>query len=303
MNEIEKAKAAKEFDEVLLERRPFSEFCILFDRYGKDCPRIFLQMIAYDMMLNADFLTRCNKAHLYAIYMSMPSMCNSGRIATRIFLDKTIPLETRGLFWSKIQYHKLNETATEKLFLDDINLINTSRAGAIVNRSNRDNLNAAIRSDSISSFELNRRLLGIEIRKSLIEYLLMRNAANIFLYLFDKYPRKFYAIRPKENWLFFILNNMKNHHLSENTALHLLTEIEKKEPGIVARIRDPWGNTLLWYTSERTNTIKKMLIDCGCRPEIKNIFGLSIKLLEENNIDSYEKEFVSRYGEPFERRH
>ena len=32
MNEIEKEKAAKEFDEVLLERRPFSEFCNLFDR-------------------------------------------------------------------------------------------------------------------------------------------------------------------------------------------------------------------------------------------------------------------------------
>jgi len=297
MNEIEAIKAAKEFDEVLLERKPFSVFSNLFDSYGNNCPYIFHKMIAYDMMLNADFLIQCNKAHLYAIYLSMPGMCESERIATRILLDKTIPLEIRAFFCREISYRKLTyETPAEKFFLEEISPLDFSRTGSIINRPNRDKLNEAINSDSISSFELNRQLLGIEIRKTLIEYLLMRNAPHIFSYLLSKYPQKFYSVRSKENWMFYILNNMQERRIFESTALHLLAEFEKNEPGIIARIRDPWNNTLLWYTPAYDKDIRKVLMDFGCCVEAKNAFGLSVKMLDENNADCYKREFVEKYG-------
>ena len=77
---------------------------------------------------------------------------------------------------------------------------------------------------------------------------------------------------------------------------YTIAEFEKNEPGIIARIRDPWNNTLLWYTPTYDKDIRKMLMDFGCCIEAKNAFGLSVKMLDENNADCYKREFIEKYG-------
>lgn len=328
-------KAAMEFDDLFFRNAPFSDFCKLFDLYGRDCPEIFEHMITRDLLFNADFLVQCNKAHLYAIRdcMKINETAYKVRIATRIVLDQKIPSEIRAFFWEETQ-HEIkywgNEkrlarevlldnydimsvmkengigTPVELKFLNDISSFNFRRAETYIFNSSRRNLKAALDSDSIASFEINREFLGSEIGTTMIDCLLVCGAVQIFFYLLNKHPRKFLNLRTKENWLFAIVKNSSGiAHLaggekeSVKRIIGFLKNFECYDPGIIARVRDPWDNNLLWYVPFRYNCrdIYKCLVDLGCNPEWKNKFGLSRKLISENSRENYENEFDQKYPE------
>lgn len=150
-----------------------------------------------------------------------------------------------------------------------------------------------IRMDSISVFELNRQVSDQNITLTLLHYLLQSNAVQCFLHLVENFPKQVFEWRTAEEWLFTVC-----HDVTEKTAIPAILWFEKKKPGIIARARDPWGNTLLWHTLARENAdeLQRTLILNGCDANAKNQWGLSWRLVKGNTLKS--KEVIKCPEEP-----
>lgn len=196
----------------------------------------------------------------------------------------------------------IGRTKDETTFLKNCWLL----CSGITYKKGREILVKSIQNDSVSQFEITRQLLGLDVEKRLLDSLVSNGAINIFFYLLLKCPKKVLRDRSLELWLFAICRD-----LNGDKALPFINKIEELRPGVIASAKDPWGNNLLWYivlhkASQQINrmfcrdeAIKYRLIELGCDPDSKNMFGLSARLVEENNERSYEEFFFCRfYGCP-----
>lgn len=138
-----------------------------------------------------------------------------------------------------------------------------------------------IRQDSVSIFEMHRQMAGRESAITMLLHLLDANAVKCFVYLLAHFPKQVYKCRPAEEWLFTVCRNT-----SENTAIPTIQLIEEEKPGIVASACDPWGNTLLGnmlQNRKRDEKLQNFLISLGCAPDALNQWGLSYRIVKENN--------------------
>ncbi|MBE6373074.1 MAG: hypothetical protein E7055_13505 [Lentisphaerae bacterium] len=148
--------------------------------------------------------------------------------------------------------------------------------------SPENEIKEAIDNDQVSFFEIDRQLHGKEISKTMLIYLLHHNAVKCFMHLLVHYPAAVYRYRTPEEWLFTVCRCCP-----AKMAIPIISEIEKDKPGIVAKARDPWGNTLLWNTFQNlysTEKIQKKLIFLGCDPAAENQWGLSYRIVKENTL-------------------
>lgn len=139
-----------------------------------------------------------------------------------------------------------------------------------------------IRQDSVSIFEMYRQMAGRKITVTMLHCLLRFHAVKCFVYLLANFPEKVYKYRTPEQWLFTVCRNS-----SAETAILIVQWIEEDRPGIVANVRDPWGNTLLWNTLHNRHSVGKLqnvLVSFGCDPEALNQWGLSFRIVKENRL-------------------
>ena len=164
-------------------------------------------------------------------------------------------------------------------------------------------LSAAIRADSVSVFEMTRQLENRRIGDALMQFLILTRAAKCFTYLVSHYPQQVFKLRSPEEWLITVCR-----YAEDEFAAAAADELERQVPGIVGRTRDPWGNTplwntffdpdlelsffLCWFNKQLRNMripgavgkakLRAALIRLGCDPDAKNAWGLSYRLLKEN---------------------
>ena len=142
-------------------------------------------------------------------------------------------------------------------------------------------LEGAIARDHFASFEINRQLECRRIDCTIPEQLLRRDAASCFTRLMANHPEKVFKVRTPGEWLITVCRCAKDEF-----AVAAANELEREFPGIVARTRDPWGNTPLWNTfcnAEPTEKLRAELIRFGCDPDAENEQGLSYRLLYDND--------------------
>ena len=317
MNEVERIRAAGKFDSIFMDDESFFEFNRLFERYGKDCPAIFEHIRFIDKMLSPDFICQCDDCQLFAIQHGIMSDEDNGiYLLAKVILDRRIPDRIRAVFWNTLmemcfcnvyelqRLHKglhgdtrtlfdiiiRHKVGTEEqiLFARQILSMNIKRASNFALKPCNEQLIKAICMDSISLFEINRQLLGIDIGASLLDSLIIKGAENIFLHLLKNTPEKVFKTRSKENWLFAIVNS----RLHEKIVIRFINLFETIDPGIVARVRDPWGNSLLLYApiidrDFSKEPLPRRLIELGCEQPCWNISGLSGYAIQKFGIETF----------------
>ena len=127
-------------------------------------------------------------------------------------------------------------------FIDEVLSLNFRRAWSHVFKPGREQLIMAIRKDSIPLFEIHWQILGMECTISLMDVLIEEDAPNIFFHLLRSNSNKILHMRSIKSWIIAIFREV---FVSE--AIKFAEGFEKNEPGIVSKVRDPWGNTLLHY--------------------------------------------------------
>ena len=325
MNEVERIRAAGKFDSIFMDDESFFEFNCLFERYGKDCPAIFEHIRFIDKMLSPDFICQCDDCQLFAIQHGIMSDKDNGiYMLAKAILDRRIPDRIRAVFYNTLremwfyndyEFQRLNKglhgdtralfdiiirhkvgTEEQILFARQILSMNIKRSSNFALKPCNEQLIKAICMDSISLFEINRQLLGIDIGASLLDSLIIKGAENIFLHLLKNTPEKVFKTRSKENWLFAIVNSM----LHEKIVVKFINLFETIDPGIVARVRDPWGNSLLLYApivdgDFSNKPLHRRLIELGCEQPCWNISGLSGYAIQKFGIETFAIPFRRKY--------
>ena len=297
--------AAAAFDSVFREDAPFEDFCHIFDEC-EDPEKVFMSMLYCDRLVSRDFLARCEKKHLFAIYkfLSNSRRRTSFRLTSQVVWDRQIPDSVRALFWHIVEESHLSSCSSMKYDWEletDAESSAFNRKTAFAERYDSPKgiispqLEDAIRHDSVALFEINRQLSGKQIGVSLLEHLLKREARQCFACLLNTNSQKIFKIKSPEEWLFLFCRVV-----SEKTAVLLVETMENLLPGIVARVRDPWGNNLLWYARQSQNhwtqhtELMRELVDLGCDADSRNNFGLSVSLVEANSYERYFHELIER---------
>ena len=92
--------AADAFDSIFREDAPFEDFCRIFDEC-EDPEVVFLSMLYCDRLVSRDFLAKCEKKHLFAIYKFLSNCRNHNyiRLTSQVVWDRRIPDPVRALFW------------------------------------------------------------------------------------------------------------------------------------------------------------------------------------------------------------
>ena len=142
--------------------------------------------------------------------------------------------------------------------------------------------------DSFAVFELNRELEARKIGDSMLEHLIRSDAARCFTHILAHYPERVFKLRSPQEWLITVCREAR-----EKLAVAAVNELERQFPGIVGKTRDPWGNTPLWNTLANVHHVEMLqteLLRLGCDPDAKNEWGLSYRLLEDNDPDRYHHE-------------
>jgi len=328
MNEVERIRAAGKFDSIFMDDESFFEFYCLFERYGKDCPAIFEHIRFIDKMLSPDFICQCDDCQLFAIQHGIMSDKDNGiYMLAKAILDRRIPDRIRAVFYNTLremwfyndyEFQRLNKglhgdtrtlfdiiirhkvgTDEQILFARQILSMNIKRSSNFALKPCNEQLIKAICMDSISLFEINRQLLGIDIGASLLDSLIIKGAENIFLHLLKNTPEKVFKTRSKENWLFAIVNS----RLHEKIVVKFINLFETIDPGIVARVRDPWGNSLLLYApivdgDFSNKPLHRRLIELGCEQPCWNISGLSGYAIQKFGIETFAIPFRRKYCLP-----
>ena len=319
--------AAAEFDSLFFSKAPFSEFSNLFEKYAIYCPEIFKHMLFRDKMLEVDFLINCDKAHLFAIDCGLErdSSAWRARIAARTMLDKNVPGRVKAFMWRLMRncsifscwddarkdlalgvladnyavirdIKKYGKGTPEELnFIKETSSMNLNRYYSNMYTPGHEQIREAIRRDSVSMFEICRQINGSNIGILLMDCLVKESAANIFFYLLKKYPGNILKMSSLNNWIVAILSNVQSKNI-----IRFIDGFEYFEPGIIARVRDPWGNNLLHYRLGRNDSSEKRLIELGCDPDYVNQFGLSYNLVKETDF-GYLNAFIEKYGFPYNR--
>ena len=322
--EIEKLKAeyadnfakAEVLDKLIVSGRPFGEFKLFYDAFPQDWRHVFRKSVFLDRLFTAEAISAYDFPQLMVIHEMMSSelhYLHAMRYAAQIVMEPRIPAERRALFWHVIRAgHYPYSGAPVWMLGRSVFMDNPSIRESLLNRTvvtpelefiknTSDNtrvrkitgaMGDAIQKDSVPILEMNRTLEGRSIGISLLIYMLWEDAAQCFAYMLSHYPKRIFELRSPEEWLFMVCRCAR-----EKLAVAAVNELERQFPGIVRRAHDPWGNTPLWNTlanARPVETLQTELIRLGCDPDEKNEWGLSYRLVRDNDPENPLKHEASR---------
>ena len=301
-----------ELDVLFCTHASISQIQEFFSRNQDDLVDIFSKMICWSYLLSPDLIAAMESPGVRMICIFLDKKGRMGYadkmyICAAVIMSEWIAAEKRAMFWHVLKnatnpgfYDNLlpEIECARKTFLYHIvpgeknDFMQRTTIGT-KHFEGTEGLLEGIHKDSISVFELNRQVSGQNITLTLLHYLLRSNAIQCFFHLLENFPKQVFECRTAEEWLFTVC-----HDVAEKTAIPVILWFEKKKPGIIARARDPWGNTLLWHTlaREKVDELQRTLILNGCDANAKNQWGLSWRLVKGNTLKS--KEVIKCPEEP-----
>ena len=263
-------KRAHELDVLFCTHAHISQIQEFFSRNQEALVEIFSKMICWSYLISPDFIASMESSGIRMICIFLDKKVRMGYadkmyICAAIIMSEWIAAEKRAMFWHVLKnatnpgfYDSLlpEIECARKTFLYHIvpgEKNDFMQRTTIVTKhfEGSEELLEGIRMDSISVFELNRQVSVQNITLTLLHYLLQSNAVQCFLHLVENFPKQVFECRTAEEWLFTVC-----HDAAEKAAIPVILWFEKKKPGIIARARDPWGNTLLWHTLAREKADK-----------------------------------------------
>ena len=292
---------AHELDVLFCNHAPISQIQAFFRRNQDDLVEIFSKMICWSNLFSPDFIASMDHygVRMICIFLnvrmsfSKMTYTHKTHICVTIIMSEWIATEKRAMFWHVLK-NMPNPLSYDCIACAKKNLIDHILSGEeddfmlrttirTRNFEGTEEFLEGIYKDSISVFELNRQFTGQNITLPLLHWLLYSNAVRCFIHLIDKFPKQVFDCRTAEEWLFTVCHD---HVVDEKKAIIVILWFENKRPGIIARARDPRGNTLLWHTlvREKADELQRILILNGCDPDALNQWGLSFRLVKENRL-------------------
>ena len=307
---IASRRKARELDALFCDHAPLERINRFFCENQENLIGIFRAMICCNNLFALDLIAAVDVPNVRIICRflatceKMSFFCKM-RYCASVIMSKWIPDAKRALFWNvmiDLPYPWSgvpDESFTRDVFIDNDDarrsLLYHEKDGEkrdfVRNTeiSRRDIKGTAeliwgrgIRQDSVSIFEMYRQMAGRKITITMLHCLLRFNAVKCFVYLLTNFTKQVYKCRSPEEWLFTVCRNT-----SAETAIPIVRWIEEDRPGIVANVRDPWGNTLLWNTLHNRHSVGKLqnvLASLGCDPDALNQWGLSFRIVKENRF-------------------
>lgn len=300
---------AQELDALFCNHASFEKINQFFCENRENLIDIFRKMICCNNLFALDLIAAVDVSSVRTICIflktrrTMSFFCKM-RYCASVIMSKWIPDAKRALFWhvmTDLSYPWSGvpeESFTRDVFIDN----EDARRAFLYHKKEGEKYDfirntelprrklegtpeflEGIRQDSVSIFEMHRQMAERKITITMLLYLLRFDAVKCFTYLLTHFSKQVYKCRSPEEWLFTVCRNT-----SAGTAMPIIRSIEEDKPGIVARARDPWGNTLLWNMLQNRNSVKNLqnvLISLGCDPNAKNKWGLSYQLLRDNDPD------------------
>ena len=296
------AKKAYELDALFFKHAAVEKINQFFCENQEILLDTFQVMICWNNLFSLELIAAVDVPNVRIICRFMKSLQAINKFCTishcaSVIMSNRIPDVKRAMFYNVITDLLLgmpDGTFREDVFIDN----RDARRASLSDEKKRDFIRntklykrklkgsadflEGIRQDSVSIFEMHRQMAGCGIAIAMLLYLLRFDAVKCFTYLLAHFPKKVYKCRSAEEWLFTVCRCS-----SEDTAIPIIQSIEEDKPGIVARARDPWGNTLLWNTLQNSCQVGKLqefLISLGCDPDALNQWGLSFRLVKENRL-------------------
>ena len=291
---------AHELDRLFCTRASADRIQNFFCNARNDLIEIFSRMICRNCLFSPEFIAAAENCWVKKICIFLNRKAVTGydakmHICAAIIMSEWIAADKRAMFWhvlKNITWPVLPAAVQQdidcarKTFLYHImpgeksDFLQRTTIGTVIFEGS-DGIMAGIRGDSVSDFEANRQASGENISPAMLLYLLQSGAVKCFLNLLEHFPKRVFACRTAEEWLFTVC-----HDAAAATAVPVILRLEKMKPGIIARARDPWGNTLLWHTLARdgAEAIQRTLIFNGCDADAANPWGLSWRLVRKNAL-------------------
>lgn len=294
---------AQELDKLFQIRAAIPQIEHFFELNQDKLDEIFGRMICFNNLFSPDFISAIDDQYIKIISVFLRSnRClgydNTMCLCATITMAEWIKPEKKAFFWYIIaetcypwsgnpgaffaQDIFMDNDDARKAFIyyqkegDKYSFVKNTMIGTRDFKASQAMLEG-IQNDSVSIFEMHRQMQYSQITITMLQYLLHYDAVQCFIYLLAHYPRQVYKCRTAKEWLFTVCRNS-----SRQTAVPVIQWMEENQPGIVASARDPWGNTLLWYTLKNRNNsmeeIQETLIALGCDPNVLNRWGLSFQV-------------------------
>lgn len=270
----------------------------------------------YRAIVDGGWMLRFEKPHVLWFFRNLRLYCPEGRemLIDRIVEDRRIAVENRALFCHAVFTAQVSVARQGRDFtgLPGFWYYNRSICGRIMDVKNcrehrairkiavsrHDGFRASaameigVGRDNFAVFELNRELEDRKIDNRMLEHLIRRDAARCFTGLLSRHPDRVFELRSPGEWLVTVCR-----YAGDELAVAAVNELERQFPGIVASARDPWGNTALWNTfvnEKPTAGVRKELLRFGCDPDEKNEWGLSYRLVRDNDPETPLKHEAAR---------
>ena len=303
----------KELDHILAYNRPFEEFDRFWNAHCHQLNEIIPRIAYREMLFAPPMINAYSREQLLSLaeYAHLNYIC-------AILMDHNIPCEIRAFFWHYL--HKISTWITQDEFYLN-NLVreckhiryhlggNNLRLFYLENErkfisstkykcySLPDSIIDALKSDSMSAFEMTRFMLGKDFSKTFFLSAINYGAEKTVMEMLEKYSKEIFSWHTPEEWLFIICNRYDD----KSATIPAIRIIEEKFPGTVKNTKDPWSANLLWNTffwehsywrySEIVEKLQVELMCLGCDPDEKNDLGLSFNLVMENSPEKWESEF------------
>lgn len=293
---------AHELDILFCEHASISQIQNFFSVNQDNLVDIFSKMICWSNLFYPEFIAAVEPDSVKQICLFLNNRIIIGYSATMhicaaVIMAEWIDAEKRAMFWNVLKNITSSTNYADSSVMEEINTarktflyhIMPGEKSDFMQRTTlgtedfegSDRIMEAIRQDSVPLFEKSRKIERLDISITMLHFLLRSDAVKCFVHLLDHYPRQVFKLRSAEEWLFTVC-----HDVSEKTAILVILWLEAKKPGIIAKARDPWGNTLLWHTlaRDKAEEIQRTLIFRGCDAHEKNQWGLSYRLVQENEL-------------------
>lgn len=302
---IARYRAPEELLELVVRKGDMNDFREYFSRYALGGRRWKgLASGVCESIFGPRWMARFETPHLKWIYHMLTAEDSRLKYTARIVADRRIAAERRALC-----FHAVFDADTHSnLSMGIITILphfwwyNRCAWNAYINAVGKNDDDAFIRRlgcceragfrvseamregavyDSVAVFEMNREFENRKISDSLMQFLLHCNAAKCFVYLLANHGERVFKLRSPQEWLLTVCRCAE-----EELAVAAVNELERQFPGIVAGTHDSWGGNPLWCTFCKLGPKEKLraeLIRLGCDPEEENEFGISYRLLREND--------------------
>ena len=293
---------AHELDILFCEHASISQIQNFFSANQDNLVDIFSKMICWSNLFYPEFIAAVELTFVKQICLFLNNRIVMGystkmNFCAAIIMAEWIDAEKRAMFWNVLKNSTSSTNYADSSVMEEINTARKTFLYHIMPGEKSDfmqrttlgtgdfegseRIMEAIRQDSVPLFEKSRKIERLDISINMLHFLLRSDAVKCFVHLLDHYSRQVFKLRSAEEWLFTVC-----HDVSEKTAILIILWLEAKKPGIIARTRDPWGNTLLWHTlaRDKAEEIQRTLIFRGCDAHEKNQWGLSYRLVQENKL-------------------